>query len=103
MKSGADVRSTRSIVTFSNAFALPGFAEVLPAGDYELLVEEEPLLGPSFEAFRRTATYLAVHGKSGRTSMRPIEERDLEVALGHDRELAENRKCSDAALSPRKD
>ena len=54
------VRSTRSTVTFSNPFTLPGYAGDLPAGEYEGLAEEELLQGLSFEACRQTATYLTV-------------------------------------------
>lgn len=81
------VRSTSSVVTFSNAFKMPGFQTELPAGEYEVLVEEERLEGLSFEAFRRTATYLMVRGKgsqAGRTEMRAIDERDLKEALRRD-------------------
>ena len=52
------MRSTRSTVTFSSPFTLSGYPGDLPAGDYEVLVEEELLQGLSFEAYRRTATYL---------------------------------------------
>ncbi|SIT18272.1 hypothetical protein SAMN05421759_12916 [Roseivivax lentus] len=81
------MRSTTSVVTFSNAFKMPGFQTELPAGEYEVLVKEERLQGVSFEAFRRTATYLMVHGKgrhAGRTEMRAIHERDLKEALRRD-------------------
>lgn len=60
------MRSSRSTVTFSNPFTLPGYPGDLPAGDYEVLVEEELLQGLSFEAYRRTATYLTVRGRGMR-------------------------------------
>lgn len=69
------MRSSRSIVTFSKAFVLPSYTDELPAGEYEVVVEEELLHGLSFEAYRRTATYLTVHGtgsRAGRIEMRPI-------------------------------
>ncbi len=74
-------RSSRSMVTFPRPFVLPGYTKALPAGDYEVLVEEELLQGLSFTAYRRTATYLTVRGKS-RTELRPITEADLKAALG---------------------
>jgi hypothetical protein len=40
---------------------IPG--RTCPPGDYEVLVEEELLQGLSFEAYRRTATYLTVRGR----------------------------------------
>ena len=101
-----NTRSSRSVVTFSNAFALPGYPEELPAGDYEVVVEEELLQGISFEAYRRTATFLSVRGNpgfAGRTVLRPTTESDLERALSRDRALTRNDQDSDAALSPQED
>ncbi|WP_300073698.1 hypothetical protein [uncultured Ruegeria sp.] len=83
-------RSSRSMVTFANAFVLPGYSDELAAGEYEIVVEEELLQSLSFEAFRRTGTYLVVHGKGsqiGRTEHRPITEKDLETALRRDRRI----------------
>ena len=85
-----NLRSTTSVITFSNAFSLSGDDHELPAGDYEVVVEEELLQGLSFRAFDRTATYLAVHGRgsgSGRIEMRPTTDRELETALARDRAL----------------
>ena len=41
-------RITKSIVTFDHAFALGQYSDILPAGDYEVVLEEERLQGPSF-------------------------------------------------------
>ena len=101
-----NMRSTRSTVTFSNPFTLPGYPGDLPPGDYELLVEEEHLQGLSFEAYRRTATYLTVHGRgghAGRIELRAIFERDLKEALGRDQGPIKTNNHSDAALSPQED
>jgi hypothetical protein len=98
-----NMRSTRSTVTFSNAFTLPGYPGDLPAGDYEVLVEEELLQGLSFEAYRRTATYLTVRGKgacAGRSELRMTTESDLKEALSRDATTSETNNQSDAALSP---
>jgi hypothetical protein len=86
-----DQRRTRSTVTFTHPFQLPDFDGDLPAGDYELVVEEELLQGLSFEAYRRTGSYLVVRAlaRSGGTiEMRPIDPRDLEAALIRDRSRA---------------
>ena len=56
-------RSTRSMVTFSNDFTIGDEQRELSAGTYEIVVEEEFLQGLSFEAYRRTATYLMVRGE----------------------------------------
>ena len=101
-----NMRSTRSTVTFSNPFTLPGYIGELPAGDYEILVEEELLQGLSFEAYRRTATYLTVRGRgrhAGRSELRTISDSDLKKAMSRDQAASEKNDHSDAALSPQKD
>lgn len=98
-----NIRSSRKQVTFSHAFTLSGYSDELPAGDYEILVEEELLQGLSFEAYRRTSTYMMVEGKgshAGRTEMRPVTEKDLEAALGRDLAFSTETRTSGAALSP---
>jgi hypothetical protein len=80
-------RTTRSTVTFGHPFVLPGYPDELPAGAYEVLAEEELLEGLSFEAWRRTATYLTVRGTglaAGRTELRPVMEKDLETVRRRD-------------------
>ena len=94
-----NMRSTRSTVTFANAFTLSGYSGELPAGDYEVLAEEELLQGLSFEAYRRTATYLMVRG-NGRTEMRLTTDSDLKKALSRDQARTEMSNHSDAAHSP---
>ncbi|AWD22993.1 hypothetical protein [Fuscovulum blasticum] len=79
------LRSTRFMVTFRHPFSLPGDAARLPAGDYEILVEEELLQGLTFEAYRRTASFLvAGSAKTGRTEMYPVSEHDLQGMLTRD-------------------
>ncbi|MGQ3486326.1 hypothetical protein [Roseovarius pacificus] len=100
------MRSTRSTVSFSNPFTLPGYLGDLPPGDYEVLVEEELLQGLSFEAYRRTTMYLTVRGRgshAGRTELRAISEKDLKEALSRDAATTETNNHSDAALSPQED
>jgi len=103
-------RTTRSMVTFPHPFALAGYGDQLPAGEYEVVVDEERLEGLSFEAFRRTATYLTVHGqgrRADRTEMLQITEADLKAALSiectPDRPKHDTTNNSDAALSPQED
>jgi hypothetical protein len=100
------MRSNRSTVTFSNPFTLPGYPGDLPAGEYEVLAEEELLQGLSFEAYRRTATYLTVRGRghhAGRSELRAISDSDLKEALSRDHAATETNYHSDAALSPPED
>jgi hypothetical protein len=86
---------------------LPEYPDELPAGSYEVLVEEELLEGLSFAAYRRTATFLTVRGRgahAGRTELREISEDELNEALSRDQAATENKKNhSDAALSPQED
>ena len=101
-----NMRSSRSTVKFSNAFELLGYPGELPAGDYEVVVEEELLQGLSFEAYRRTATYLLVQdqiGRPGRTEMRATTDSDLKQALRRDQAMNEKTNLSEAALSPQED
>lgn len=98
-----NTRSSRKRVSFSHPFILSGYSDELPAGDYEILVEEELLQGLSFEAYRRTSTYMVVAGNgshAGRTEMRLITEQDLEAALSRDLVFSSETKPSGAALSP---
>lgn len=85
------MRSTNSTVTFEHPFFLSGYADELPAEDYDVVVEEELLEGLSFVAYRRTATCLTVRGKrrmTGQVELRPTSERDLETTLVLDRRSA---------------
>ncbi|GHF75397.1 hypothetical protein [Seohaeicola zhoushanensis] len=97
-----DMRSTRSTVTFSHPFNLPEYPGELPAGDYEVLVEEELIQGLSFEAYRRTATYLEVRGRgshAGRTELRAISDSALNEALNQDLTTSKTNIHSDAVLT----
>lgn len=81
-------RSTRSKIIFRHPFVLPGAVASLPAGEYDILVEEELLQGLTFEAYRRTATFLVAGASpSGRTEMYPVSERDLQAMMTRDQAL----------------
>lgn len=98
-----NTRSSMSTVTLLHPFTLSGDHDVLPAGTYEVLVEEELLQGLSFLAYRKTASYLIVVGKgrnAGRTEMREIFGNDLEAVLRDDQAITQDDQKSDAALSP---
>lgn len=97
------IRSSSSTVTFLQPFTLSGDPREFPAGEYELLVEQEILWGDGFEAHGRTATYMTVPGRGSRAGwkeLRAIMDDDLVAARGHD-------KCStedgEAAHSPQED
>ena len=99
-------RSTRSMVTFSNDFTIGDNQRELPAGTYEIVVEEELIQGLSFEAYRRTAIYLMIRGRgsnAGQTTMQMTTKEELEHAIACDRALSDTTNDSEAALSPLED
>ena len=53
-------RTTRSRLILSQAFVLSGSDELLPAGAYDLVIEEERLQGLTFDAYRRTGAHLQI-------------------------------------------
>jgi len=80
-------RTTRTTVTFSEPFALRGSDELLPAGVYDLIIEEERLQGLTFDAYRRTGAFLEIATNPrfpGRTELRPVSDADLQQARAHD-------------------
>jgi len=82
------MRSTIVNVTFRQGFRLPGIEAEFPAGSYEVFCEDERLEGPTFEAFRRIATFLQIKGQgphAGLTELQPISQQDLDAALLADR------------------
>jgi hypothetical protein len=82
------MRSTRMTVVYPFAFRLSGYRDDLPAGDYELLIQEQSVIGPGQRIHRWTAAYLTVQGargKAGRADRRPLSGPDLERALSYRR------------------
>lgn len=95
-------RATRSAVTCAHPFRVAGHEEDLPAGDYQVDVDEALLEGLSFEADRRAGTCLLVGsqaGGKGSAEIRPVDPRDLEAALVRERTRSDTAEPSDAALS----
>ena len=60
------IRSRREVVTFKHPFQIRGIDRLLPAGDYEVITDEETIEGLSFEAFRRVATIIMVPAENSR-------------------------------------
>ena len=74
------MRSRREVVTFKHPFRIRGVDRVLPAGEYDVITDEETIDGLSFEAFRRVATMIMVPVKGSRghiTEMLSIGSVDL--------------------------
>ena len=84
------LRTSTRTVTFARPFALAGFDETLPAGDYTVETDEELLDGLSFPAWRRVLTLLHLRAASGRPGLGgslAIDPTVLEAALQRDREI----------------
>ncbi len=62
------IRSRRETITFQHPFRIKGIDRLLPAGDYEVITDEEMIEGLSFAAYRRVATMIAVPAAPPRTS-----------------------------------
>jgi hypothetical protein len=73
-------------VTFRQPVLLRGLDGPLPAGTYRVEIEEEPIDGLSFLAFRRLATFIRVPvaGQRGTIQNLLVDPKDLDRALEHD-------------------
>jgi hypothetical protein len=81
------IRTTRKIVKFSNPFSIEGVGRVLPAGNYEVVTDEELIEGLSFPVYRRVATMMLAPTQSTQTpsiEMLSIDPVDLTAALERD-------------------
>jgi hypothetical protein len=81
-------RTTRKIVTFRRPFLLEGVDRTLPAGEYEVVTDEELIEGLSFPVYRRLATMMYVPAQShlGSIEMVTIEPDALRAAQDRDAE-----------------
>lgn len=96
-----NLRSSKFTVEFSNEFCLPGSEQLLSAGPYEVLIEEECIQGPTFETWQRITTYLLVRQKgarSGQVDLCETTERALFEALRRDDAIHNTSGRSGAAL-----
>lgn len=77
-------RTSRSSVTFAHPFTISAIVGELPAGSYDIEVDEERI-GPSTDwiAYRRLAAYLFVPTLSG-VRMVVINPKALDDALARD-------------------
>ena len=79
-------RTTRKTVTFRHRFRLEGVDQTLPAGEYQVVTDEELIEELSFPVYRRTSTMMFVPAQSHGNSieMVTIDPRDLQAALERD-------------------
>jgi hypothetical protein len=78
------IRTTRKIVKFSNPFTMEGVGRVLPAGNYEVVTDEELIEELSFPVYRRVATMMLATQTSHSIEMLTIDPRDLAAAVERD-------------------
>jgi hypothetical protein len=80
-------RTTRTTVTFAHPFSLRSVDLVQPAGTYVVETDEELIHGMSFDAYRRTATFLYLPAKGAAaiaTEVVNIDPAELSAALAAD-------------------
>lgn len=78
------IRTTRKIIKFGNPFSIEGIGRVLPAGNYEVVTDEELIEGLSFPVYRRVATMMLAPIQSSHApsiEMLTIDPLDLAAAL----------------------
>ena len=63
---------------------MEGVGRVLPAGNYEVVTDEELIEGLSFPVYRRVATMMLAPAQSSQIEMLTIDPRDLAAAVEHD-------------------
>lgn len=80
-----NTRTKRETVTFSHPFSLDGLSKALPAGDYEVVTDEELIEGLSFPVYRRVATMMMVPTKTGATEMLTVDPLKLAELKERDR------------------
>jgi hypothetical protein len=95
------IRTTRKIVTFGKPFSIKGLDRVLPAGDYEVITDEELIEGLSFPVYRHVATLMLAPGQSSHastTEMLTVDPREL--AAARERDAASVKGVSRSANAP---
>jgi hypothetical protein len=78
------LRTTRSSVTFGFPFRLEAFDELLPAGSYDIDMEEEGIEGNERTVYIRVATLLHVR-TTGRVQTITVDPKDLQSAIDADK------------------
>lgn len=74
-------RSRRETVVFRHPFRIKGVDRQLPAGSYEVVIDEEMIEGLSFASYRRVATMIIVPGPPPyRSSMEMISIGSVDLA-----------------------
>lgn len=77
-------RTQIKTISFKWPFQIEGYEGLLPAGDYQVETEEEPLQGVTFTGYRRVLTLLHLHPRNKKEKFGPIlkiDPNDLDAAL----------------------
>jgi hypothetical protein len=90
-----NIRTTRKMVKFGNPFFIEGVGRVLPAGNYEIVTDEELIEGLSFPVYRRVATMMLAPAQSHSTEMLTIDPLDLRAAMERDQITIKARSVSE--------
>lgn len=78
------IRTTETSTKFNRPFVLKGSERIYPAGTYRVLIDEEPIDGLSFLAYRRVSTMMFVPGSGSSIEMMIVDPADLELAQHRD-------------------
>jgi hypothetical protein len=81
-------RTHHESVTFRRPFSLDGVDRLLPAGNYEIVTDEELIEGLSFPVYRRVATTMLVPARSYQASLEMLTIDPLNLAAAKDRDAA---------------
>ncbi|MHA7971967.1 hypothetical protein [Rhizobium sp. CAU 1783] len=74
-------------MNFKAPFTLTGLQGAYPPGDYDILDDEEQIVGVSWLAFRRVSTMIEV-ASGNKKSLFAIDPSELDAALEKDKLLA---------------
>jgi hypothetical protein len=81
------MRTNRKTLKFTHPFFLKGIDRTLPAGDYQVVTDEEMIEGLSFPVYRRVSTMILVPSQfqpAASVEMVTVDPLDLQAALDQD-------------------
>ena len=81
-------RTQRKTIVFVHPFLVKDIGRTLPAGDYEVLTDEELIEGLSFPVYRRVATMILLPLDVRRSSIEMVTVEPADLAAVHERDKA---------------
>lgn len=90
------IRTRKETVVFSHALVIAGFDGVLPAGEYDIEVDEELVEGLSFPVYRRVLVQIHLHRSMdhpGRSETLSIDPAEFYDALARDQTADDVATC----------